>query len=1548
MKVKATALGLFSLAVASIASASLMTEEMVAPIVDIGVAVNPGPNVERELCLRIALGAAASAECGDLRISHALPTTTTFNRARTPILSYSSHQAHPYPLLRANVMLPGGAAVPDSVTMKLFWDGGATPIAQETWDGDEWSPGDTRRTVLGFDADSIDTGLYPYSVRVTNHYGPVEDSASVAGEMAIVNRERSPFGSGWWLLGLEQLLNVPGQSSKKLWIGGDGSTRVYTDQGSGVWTTPNRSRPDTIKAVGATFERLLPGKIKVVFDANGRHTRTVPRLSNQDTEFAYDGSGRLSTVTLPVPTGAASRVYTFNYGIGASGFFLASVSAPSVGGTARSTAMVQGGGSSGMLTRITDPDGGQVDFTEDSTFARRIVERLNRGVGSSNTRVPTEFTFNRLNQVESSRLDPGLGQDSIVLSIDHGDALSLDHLAPMATAVKTVIDGPRTDVPDLTTFSLTGFGAPDTITDAIGGRTTFTRGESGLPALVTRVVHPNGRQMDAGYDDRGNVDRLEDNGPDGSSRVATTISYTNTSYPDFPTLIVQPSGEQTIIAYDADGNRSSQKDGRATSGATFAYYDNASAYEGLLRQIDGSETDPNLIEYDTYGNVDAVVTPEGIRTDMVRDNIGRLVETRIPVVIDYDPNTTGTRIDSLYYDLQDRVTKSVRRGPTVEFLFPAGGAFPAAHADSGDVVNETTTYDREGNPLNVSIDDPAVLGEETNRNFTYDQAGRVRTRSKGDDDETLTYDGASNVRTVLTPHGSSITMVYDTLNRLKSRTIPGITYSSSTCDGPIEGLLEASLPAQCDQNYEFPLYANNLDGSYEIPGDVQTFTYNSVGNLLTANNRYAQITRDYHVNGLIKSEQLQIRSMVGDTNVCATTDPDGPTCTGTFSDHDFLISYTYDRNGRVRSITYPSEVISGSMQLTYDSTSSGSGLLKNVSGPQSTTFAYAYDGENRVTQIDFPGSVTEIRQYDDDSRLIDRTISRVTLGDFLNEDMTYDVQGKIETASSVADGVGRSFLHRYSGLGALIGSNVTGGSGGSFGQERFEMDGLGNQITRRREDPSQGTGVVTLVDYTYEAGRMMRNVVTAPETLVPGTYPVETALDFDLAGNAIANVRVEEATDTAQISSIQQAMISRSYHSVDDRLMARQQFIDQVVGSSPPKDGSFDEFWYDALGRRIQVRSRQDDSDLCTNQGVGVGNDCKSFIERTVWSGNQVLGELRGPGATRSSAATLNVQSGGSDGPSVQFGSVAYVHGIGLDHPLAIIKGGSTVLIPHSDFKGGYFGATTTTGAVSPVDVRWPGERRRAFLDRRFFDTLDEGVWVGNAVMGFADPSGLLYRRNRYYDPLTGQFTQEDPIGLGGGANLYGFAQSDPVNLSDPFGLCPWCLGAIAGGALAIIDVALDPNEKLFSKRGLLKVGTSTVIGGLSGGLSVVGQSTVRGTAAVLTGQAALGAGEAIVTSAIGGNLDNLGSDALRGAVFGIVGEVAGNAFGRLRANEIAELAAEQADALLSAGFRTDDAGALADGLARILGELNQSRENREGALAGFVIGFIGILTDGG
>ena len=51
---------------------------------------------------------------------------------------------------------------------------------------------------------------------------------------------------------------------------------------------------------------------------------------------------------------------------------------------------------------------------------------------------------------------------------------------------------------------------------------------------------------------------------------------------------------------------------------------------------------------------------------------------------------------------------------------------------------------------------------------------------------------------------------------------------------------------------------------------------------------------------------------------------------------------------------------------------------------------------------------------------------------------------------------------------------------------------------------------------------------------------------------------------------------------------------------------------------------------------------------------------------------------------------------------------------------------------------------------------------------------GLYYNRFRYYDPETGQYTQQDPIGLAGGnPTLYGYVYNTLGEI-DPFGLKSW------------------------------------------------------------------------------------------------------------------------------------------------------------------------------
>ena len=49
--------------------------------------------------------------------------------------------------------------------------------------------------------------------------------------------------------------------------------------------------------------------------------------------------------------------------------------------------------------------------------------------------------------------------------------------------------------------------------------------------------------------------------------------------------------------------------------------------------------------------------------------------------------------------------------------------------------------------------------------------------------------------------------------------------------------------------------------------------------------------------------------------------------------------------------------------------------------------------------------------------------------------------------------------------------------------------------------------------------------------------------------------------------------------------------------------------------------------------------------------------------------------------------------------------------------------------------------------------------------------TGLLWMRQRWYDPTLQRFISRDPIGLAGGVNLYSYAENTPTSHFDPNGL---------------------------------------------------------------------------------------------------------------------------------------------------------------------------------
>jgi YD repeat-containing protein len=828
------------------------------------------PGVFRGLCLNFSAGAGAANECGDLRLVYPLPTTAVLNKPRTPVLIYNSDHARPNPVLARYFDPPASLGTPSSVVLTatiVDWPGGAHTLPPVTFPG--WAPGTgaARRLALGVDASSLSTGSYRYRLALVANYATGPDTLPEhTGEMVVVNRMRSPFGPGWWLAGLEQLICIDcdGRTpagSRMLVVGGDGTARIYdpaTPNGWTTWTTRDPSGASdtlalssTIPGIGTGYIRKLRGGGQIIYDGAGRHVRSENALGQQ-TNFGYNAGGNLSTITLP----RGGLMYQFGYGTVLGGPILQSVQAPSLNGETRSVLVRWD--PSGRVTRIIDPgstsaDSNFIAFGYGDATARVTRRTDRRGYLS-------EYRYNAAGRVSSSKLHMNLGGggDSIVVRYPY--IAQLRGLSSMggsvaATSVFTRVEGPRTAPDSLqqTTFYVDRYGSPTRIKDVRGNSTYLYREDPRFPALVTRVIAQNGRTLTASYDGHGNLTSQTDWSTHIGAQYATATFDYDLKW-DAARLSISPSGIVTQTQYDAATGRPLwTQTGADSTRATFGYDPST----GLLNTIyEPGAPAPSRMEYDpALGNLSATVSPLGFRTDFFRDAVGRLTSVFSPTD---SLQTSALRVEQrAYFDHWGRDSLAVTITPAL------GHEFAPAQT-----LSVQTLYDRSGNPLSVrrwgtpvlSLDHPASIV----RSYEYDAAGRKTAEIDEEGHaERYVYNVAGDVTSLQTRDAAIILMRYDVFGRLIRRETP-----ARHGDAWFDDRMDQWLPRE--------------QAGYTTPAQIDTFAYDLAGNMVSADNPHARIRRVYNQNGSLASDSTVLRSW------------DEP---GSWTMHSYVTRFGYDLEG---------------------------------------------------------------------------------------------------------------------------------------------------------------------------------------------------------------------------------------------------------------------------------------------------------------------------------------------------------------------------------------------------------------------------------------------------------------------------------------------------------------------------------------------------------------------------------------------------------------------------------------------------------------------------
>jgi RHS repeat-associated protein len=664
-------------------------------------------------------------------------------------------------------------------------------------------------------------------------------------------------------------------------------------------------------------------------------------------------------------------------------------------------------------------------------------------------------------------------------------------------------------------------------------------------------------------------------------------------------------------------------------------------------------------------------------------------------------------------------------------------------------------YEPVFNKVTKAID---ALGHETN--FTYDSHGNLTSVTNAlNQTSTFTYDSFGQLTAITNPLNHTTTLEYDNMGNVIA-IVDALNHRSTFEYDEIGRLTASNDPLNRRQSMIYDAL-DRVVSTTDSSNATTVYTYDANSNLTSVTNALQQRWQWAHDD---KNRTI------------SETDP-----------LNRVVEFAYNTDDETVEVK---STLNRIVRYSYDER----GMLSTITDPLNNVVQLAYDNTGNLTKLTDQRGHTTTNSYDELGRLSSK---RNPLGQFT--DFTYDASGNI---TALTDQLGRSTNITYDELrrptqiayaDALVAigydavgrtTQISDSQGGSVSWVFDEANRLLSETTpagivnysynSANQRTSMTAPNANPVNYGYDAAGRLQTITEGAETFTYSYDILSRVAELQRPNGINSSFAYDAASRLKQLrhaDGVNQTIEDyRFTYTLDDQISS----ITSLGPPQPlpaPKNATAANaanrisqvgpasYGFDASG---QTTTKTDAQGQTTYQWDARGRLTGAALSsgESVSYGYDALGRR----ASRTAGGiTTNFIYDGADVVSDQRSdnsTVSYLNGPGVDHKLRQNSAATGALYFLQDHLGNTRTLTNESGGVvEQIQYEPFGESAGSSLTRYGFTGRERD-----------ELTGLLYSRDRWYDPQQGRFLSEDPIGFAGGLNAYAYVANNPLSFTDPSG----------------------------------------------------------------------------------------------------------------------------------------------------------------------------------